>query len=129
MRRNGKTSLIRHRAREALLSRRHMTHTGSKHSEKLNPLRSIIGKFALGPTSVREFGPTASLNDRFCADCVEEVCELAMLDPTMRPAHGCLIVPKRAGAQGSGSALRASGGSGPWQQGGTRLEHPTGLLA
>ena len=42
------------------------------------------------------------------ADCVEEVCELAMLDPTMRPAHGCLIVPKRAGAQGSGSALRAS---------------------
>ena len=62
------------------------------------------------------------------ADCVEEVCELAMLDPTMRPAHGCLIVPKRAGAQGSGSALRASGGSGPWQQGGTRLEHPTGLL-
>ncbi|MEH2507162.1 hypothetical protein V1290_005973 [Bradyrhizobium sp. AZCC 1578] len=30
----------------------------------------------------------------------------------MRPAHGCLIVPKRAGAQGSGSALRVSGRAG-----------------
>jgi hypothetical protein len=33
--------------------------------KNLNPLQSIIGKFELGPTSVREFGPTASLNDRF----------------------------------------------------------------
>src|SRR6266403_5696905 len=52
---------------------------------------------------------------RLLADCVEEVRKLAILDRTMQPPHGRLIVPKRAGAQGSGSALRASGGSGPWQ--------------
>src|SRR4029077_12751438 len=63
------------------------------------------------------------------ADCVEEVREQAILDRTMRPAHGGLIVPKWAGAQRSGSALRASGGSGPWRPGGTRRERPTGLLA
>jgi hypothetical protein len=41
--------------------------------KNLNPLRSIIGKFALGPTSVREFGPTASLNDRFAPKAPFEV--------------------------------------------------------
>src|SRR4029450_1330593 len=61
-------------------------------------------------------------------DCVEEVRELAIWHRTMRPARGCLIGPKRAGAQASGSALRASGGSGRLRQGGTRLERPTGLL-
>jgi hypothetical protein len=49
-------------------------HTPSSNTLKnLNSLQSIIGKFELGPTSVREFGPTASLNDRFAPKAPFEV--------------------------------------------------------
>ena len=41
-------------------------------------------------------------------DCVDEVRELAIWHRTMRPAHGCLIAPKRAGAQDRNQLLRAS---------------------
>jgi hypothetical protein len=47
---------------------------------------------------------------RLSADCVEEVRELALGIVTMRAARGGSIVFKRAAAQGSGSALRVSGG-------------------
>jgi hypothetical protein len=45
-------------------------HTPSSNTLKnLNSHQSIIiGKFELGPTSVQEFGPTASLNDRFAPE-------------------------------------------------------------
>jgi hypothetical protein len=47
-------------------------HTPSSNTLKnLNSHQSIIiGKFELGPTSVQEFGPTASLNDRFAPTAV-----------------------------------------------------------
>jgi hypothetical protein len=69
----------------------------------------IIGKFELGPTSVREFGPTASLNDRFAPegaihnrrnsdscfspDCVAKVeIPKRSKSPRATPAPHCWIV-------------------------------------
>jgi hypothetical protein len=43
--------------------------------KNLNSLQSIIGKFELGPTSMREFGLTASLNDRFAPILLQKSVE------------------------------------------------------
>jgi hypothetical protein len=56
-------------SRFSLISRAHIVHTPpSGRLKTLTLVQPIMGKFELGPASVRKFGLTASLNDRFAPE-------------------------------------------------------------